>query len=301
MTQLIINADDLGIAPSIDEGIFKAHREGVVTSASVLVNSPRCRDVVRQAEAQGLPLGVHLNLTHGKSILPVRDIPLLVDDDGHFRLTSRELVRMAGLRQPEQELLRQVHAELDAQLAYAKATGGHFTHFDSHQHFHMIPALFSILQDIAPRHELSRTRLAAEPLTAFHLLHKPIASIARRNPLKWAWLRYAASHVRGRLTTPDNFWGVLHSGLMDAETLSALIKNLPSGTVNEIGLHPGVPCPKEQAQYPQPFANAFLMSPNRQRELDAATSPAVAARIHEQGIRLISFADFNDAGGTHGA
>ncbi|NNB91630.1 ChbG/HpnK family deacetylase, partial [Corallococcus exiguus] len=62
-TRLIVNADDLGLHPSLDAGILKAHREGIVTSATLLAMGPSAAEAVGLAKAQGLAVGVHLALS----------------------------------------------------------------------------------------------------------------------------------------------------------------------------------------------------------------------------------------------
>src|SRR6266852_1595874 len=61
--RLVVNADDLGLHPQIDQGILRAHREGIVTSATVLATGSNARAAIAAARSQGLALGVHLCLT----------------------------------------------------------------------------------------------------------------------------------------------------------------------------------------------------------------------------------------------
>src|SRR3989442_15022965 len=72
---LIINADDLAIHPQIDAGILKAYREGVLTSASMLVTTPFLQQAVRVVRDTELPVGIHLSLTMGKALAQPRLIP----------------------------------------------------------------------------------------------------------------------------------------------------------------------------------------------------------------------------------
>lgn len=296
MAFLIVNADDLGIAPPIDEGIFTAHREGIVTSTTVFVTSDRFDVVMAKAHRQALPTGVHLNLTLGRSVLPHADIPMLTTPDGFFRLTSRDLPRLLGGRRPNKTLLDQVRSELDAQLARAKDSGYSFTHFDSHQHVHMIPAVFALLEKLAPAHGFTRTRTAIEPLTLFNLSHKPLATLLRKNHLKWLWLRAAARSIADTFDTPDAFYGIMHSGLVDASTLKGILRSLPRNGLFELGIHPGLPCTDEAAAYPQPFVNDFIASPARRLELEAATAKEVLAELKALDIRLVSFEDVPPGG-----
>lgn len=301
MATLIINADDLGVAPSTDAGILRAHSEGLVTSTTALATSERFAQALGLAAAQGLPVGLHLNLTLGRCVAPVSDVPLLADEAGYFRLTSRHLPRLLGGRRPDPALLAQVRTELAAQFARAADSGVAMTHCDSHQHVHMIPAVFALVAELAPRYGVTRTRLAAEPLTAFHLRHKPLGVLARNNVLKWLWLRWAARSLRGPLAVPDAYFGVFHSGLFDAATLRGIVRTLRPGTVSELGVHPGLPPEPGEADYPQPYSNDFIASPLRQRELAALTDPESARVVREAGVRLASFADLDQPGGRHAA
>lgn len=296
MASLIINADDLGIAPSIDEGIFEAHREGIVTSTTAFATSPRFEQVVNRAHDAGLALGLHLNLTLGTCACKPEGPTLLTDEQGFFKLTSRQLPRLLGKAHRNRELLADIRNEFSAQFAKACDAGISFTHFDSHQYVHMIPAVFAVAAELAPRFGFSRTRFAAEPMTRFHLGHRPLAVLARRNYIKWAWLRMVARRIDNPLSSPDSFYGVLHSGVFDRSTLLGYLGILRKGSVTELGIHPGYPCAPTQANYPQPFVNGFIASPLRLQELDAVTAPEVRQAVKDHRVQLISYADLGTAG-----
>ena len=90
MIQLVINADDLGLHPRIDEGILRAHAEGVVTSATVLATGPNVSDAVARARAQKLALGVHLCVTtHLQPAAPAHEVRWLAPG-GRFRKDWKE-------------------------------------------------------------------------------------------------------------------------------------------------------------------------------------------------------------------
>ena len=64
---LIVNADDFGLSRSINEGILEAHRDGIVNSASLMVNMPGFEDALaRLSEHPRLAVGVHVNLLRGE-------------------------------------------------------------------------------------------------------------------------------------------------------------------------------------------------------------------------------------------
>jgi len=80
---LIVNADDLGLTDGVTEGIVQAWRDGVVTSASAMINMEGAAErvaAVHRAHPE-LPIGLHVNITAGRPVLPPERVPTLVDRD----------------------------------------------------------------------------------------------------------------------------------------------------------------------------------------------------------------------------
>ncbi len=140
---LIVNADDFNLTPGVTRGILEAHRHGIVTSTTVMVNLPglaRSRDLARDAPRLGL--GVHLNLTIGSPVLPSGQVPSLVDGDGRF---LRERAQVA-----EKGIPSEVRAEWTAQAErFAAVFGRRPTHLDTHHHVHRHPRLLEVALDLA--------------------------------------------------------------------------------------------------------------------------------------------------------
>jgi len=136
--RLIINADDMGRTPGINQGVTEAHRRGIVTSATVMVNYPAAEQVARIArENPGLGLGLHLQLTGGPAALPPERLRSVVDAAGHLP------AKPEALRDPDPA---EVLAEARAQLRrFQDILGKLPTHFDSHHHSHRTPAVFEAL------------------------------------------------------------------------------------------------------------------------------------------------------------
>jgi predicted glycoside hydrolase/deacetylase ChbG (UPF0249 family) len=85
MKYLIVNADDFGLTPGVCQGILKAHKEGIVTSTTILINSPHLDLALNLlTETPKLDLGLHLNITWGKPVLPLSKVKTLVDENGFF-------------------------------------------------------------------------------------------------------------------------------------------------------------------------------------------------------------------------
>ncbi|HET8647582.1 MAG TPA: carbohydrate deacetylase [Vicinamibacteria bacterium] len=140
--RLIVNADDLGRTPGINQGIFEAHDKGVVTSATLMVNHPAARAVPElSARHPGLGIGLHVALTGGVPASPREHVPSLVDGQG--RLPSAP----DGLAGAQAE---HVLAEARAQLRrFREIMGREPTHFDSHHHSHRRPVVLEALLTLA--------------------------------------------------------------------------------------------------------------------------------------------------------
>src|ERR1700736_6567461 len=82
---LIVNADDLGWTEGVNRGITEAHRNGIVTSTSLLANGPAFASGAEMARSTpGLGVGVHLNLSDGAPVAPRELVASLVNDEGRF-------------------------------------------------------------------------------------------------------------------------------------------------------------------------------------------------------------------------
>lgn len=128
---LIIHADDLGMARSVNRATFEAFEQGWITSASILVPCPWFPDVARWARAHpDADLGIHLALNSEWTgfrwgpVSSTNDVPSLLDPDGYLPLIEPTVVERARI--PE------VERELRAQIDRARAAGIRLTHLDSH-------------------------------------------------------------------------------------------------------------------------------------------------------------------------
>ncbi|MEO5575417.1 MAG: ChbG/HpnK family deacetylase [Gaiellaceae bacterium] len=117
MRTLIVNADDLGLADGVNAGVLRAHREGIVTSASLMVRQPAARAAAAAASAcPDLSVGLHFDLGEWER------------RDGDWR------PRYLWAEDTDAEAIA---AELEWQLrAFRKLVGRDPTHLDSHQHVH---------------------------------------------------------------------------------------------------------------------------------------------------------------------
>lgn len=140
--RLIVNADDFGLTQGVSRGILRAHREGLVTSATVLASLPPEPEL--DAEAAACPclgLGLHLNLTWGRPVSPPETVPSLVDAEGRF---GRDLAGLQARAHPD-DIRRESEAQIEA---FARRFGRAPTHLDSHHHVHRLPGVMDAVVSV---------------------------------------------------------------------------------------------------------------------------------------------------------
>lgn len=269
MIRLVINADDLGLHPRIDEGIFAAHTDGVVTSATVLATGPTAAEAIRRAGQTKLGLGLHLCLTtHLAPAAPVHSVRWLAPG-GRFRRNWAEL-SAAWLSRliPAEEIVM----EFRAQVRRAQELGAELDHLDTHQHLHLLPGLTSIVEVLAAELGLPM-RWPQERPTAHWLVHP-------RSAMKSALLGTLARVKQERGVKRVRAVGVFESGRLNEKRLLRLIRDLREGD-NEIVTHPGL----EPGKIPQDPDWSYQW----EQELAAVLSPRVRVAIAERGIELVNY------------
>ena len=276
--RLIVNADDFGRTRGVSAGILRAHLDGIVTSTTAMMNLPGVvSDLHRaRAEAPQLALGVHLNFTVGRPLLPAEWCSSLVDAHGHF-LTRETMMAHPDCIDPD-ELV----AELKAQItAFRNAMDRLPDHIDAHQFVHLYPPLFRVYLDLAESFKLP-LRVPFLGI-ATELDHVP--SILAGVPLEMAQALLRADRqllAERDFKTADHFVGTFYDQQATLEHLLSVLDHLPDGTT-ELMSHPGLVDDQLQAE----------SSYNVQREQEAAvfTDPQIIIRLTALDIQLITFAD----------
>lgn len=268
--RLIVNADDFGISESANRAIVRAHREGILTSASLMVAGDAAEDALRIArENPGLGVGLHLVLVCGRSVLPPERIPGLVDGRGRF--TDNPVA--AGLRYFFVPGLQgQVREELLAQFARFRAGGLPLDHVNGHLNFHLHPGVFGVLLEQARAQDIRSVRLTRDPLFQnlrlasgeylYRVSHAGVfGALSRRcRPLL----------ARARLRHAEATYGLLQNSRVTEDYLLRLLPELQPGTW-ELYCHAD-----EDAH---------------RHELEALLSPRVREVIESRGIQLCRYSD----------
>jgi chitin disaccharide deacetylase len=279
---LIVNADDLGVDPATTRGIASAYRNGIVSSASLMVTTPAVEDAVATLRTTEIPVGLHVSLTQGRAIAGPH-LSCLVDESGSFKLRAQDLIMV---RRTDTALIEQIRTEMRAQLTRALEFGLTLTHVDSHQHVHMNPVLFPLLEEEASAFGIRRIRFSREPLR-FFLSSGRYSQILRRNNLsKWLITRTLARQIKPRLESPDLFFGIFHSGAIVKSVLLNLLTAIPTDKSVEICIHPGLPS-QPSSRLSNNFM-AFSTSSYRQLEHDALVDVEVIDLVRKRGLTLRS-------------
>ena len=264
---LIVHADDLGMAHSVNAATIKAFETGLVNSGSIMVPCPWLTEIAAYArDNPKADLGLHLTLTSEWTsfrwgpVTPKDRVKSLLDKDGYLHLTETEAASKADPKE--------VELEITAQIERARALGIQPTHLDSHMGtLYQNKALFEVFLRVARNHKLpvriAKTWFArADFLPA---LLSPddvyIDRILDINP-----------------TVPANDWAKFYS---DA------IKKLEPG-VTEIVIH--------LAYDDGEMRGATINHPDwgaswRQRDFDFFTSEAFRKLLQDNQIKLITWRD----------
>src|SRR6266852_1500416 len=197
---LIVHADDLAVAHSVNAASFDALDKGAVTSASIMVPCPWLTEVAAYAKNHpDADLGLHLTLTSEWKIYrwgPVEakdKVPSLLDPAGY--LWPETLPAAQNLKAEEAE------REIRAQIEQAMAAGIHPTHLDSHMGvLFSRPDLFAVYVKVAHEYKLPflalRTPEALKVLSEKDVVPDAIA-IASPNVSATGWRDFYLGLVKG--------------------------------------------------------------------------------------------------------
>ena len=268
--RLIVNADDFGRSDAINQAVVRAHREGILTSASLMVNEPGSEDaVVLARQNPGLAVGLHLTLVCGHAASPPGRIPNLVDSNSAF---SDKPV-LAGLRYFVQPAVRsQLEREIAAQFEKFHAHGLKLDHVNGHLHFHMHPTVFGILMRRAREWGISHFRLTRDRLrlnfkiASGHFVYRLSHALIFMTLAPWARSGLNRRCIRHSSTV----FGLMQNARVDEDYVSCLIPRLPPGD-SELYSHPSL----------DEFRNEF----------DALVSPKIRELVRRYDVKLIRYAD----------
>ncbi len=260
---VIVHADDFGETLEITQGICTGIEAAVVTSTSIMANMPGTEFALRRAPALAgqASFGVHLNLCEGRPLTRGRT---LVDSDGRFHRKRALFLRSVTRRLD----LREIEAEVAAQIARVRDAGIAISHLDGHKHLHQLPMVSAAVAKVLPRFGIQRVRITrlggvAGTRNASGLVRELLALKASR--------KFRSARLRSPVRTVDlkEMLESRHRPIVDVE-----------GPV-ELCCHPGTPA----ADTDKPGSH------RRASELEFLLSADFQELLRRDRARLISYWD----------
>ena len=268
--RLIVNADDFGRSSEINQAVAQAHDEGILTTASLMVNCSHAAEAVEMARKRPrMGVGLHLVLLCGRSALKPTEIPNLVDSHYHFSDSPLG----AGLKYFFRPGLRaEIKKEILAQVQKLQVTGLNCDHLNGHLNIHLHPSILTTVIKVAKRSGIQGIRLTKDPLTVNLAIAQGNWLYRLSHALIFAGLcLHARPRIRGEgLKSTQRTFGLLQNARVHEDYLVRLLSALPRGDT-EIYAHPST---KEF-----------------RHELDALVSPRARKLIQDRDIELIRYQD----------
>jgi predicted glycoside hydrolase/deacetylase ChbG (UPF0249 family) len=262
---LIVHADDFGETVEITRGICAAIEDGAVTSTSIMANMPGTADALTRVAplAERASFGVHLNLCEGIPLTPGRT---LVNAAGEFHRKRELLVRSITGRLS----VRELEAEISAQIAVIHDSGIRISHIDGHKHLHQLPIVSTAVARVLPRFGISRVRITRVRRFRGNMR---AATLVRE---AFAW-RAGAAFRRAHLCSPARVLDI-QAIMKEANPQQAAALLRDAGVV-EVFCHPGTAL--ADAEKPG--------SCQRHEELEYLLSPGFKEILKRSGARPMTY------------
>lgn len=271
--QLIVNSDDYGRSSNISRGIREAHRRGIVSSTTCMMNFANVVDdlALAQQETPDLGLGVHLVLTAGRPLLPASQLPSLTTTDGTFHKLAQLIGQLAEVNPAEAQ------AEWRAQIErFVQVTGHKPTHLDSHHHSsYFSEGLFRAMLELAQEYGCAIRQVTAQG-DGVEMVGLPPEVIAQARDYA---PRLLAEFAPPR---PAAFYASFYDELATEEELLRILNSLPPEGIYELMCHPGYSDPE--------LETSTVYARQREQELAVLTAATVKQTIADRGITLATFA-----------
>ena len=275
---LIVNGDDFGLSPGVNRGVIRAHREGILSSASLMANTPYVEEATEMArEHPELGLGLHVNLTQGPPVAPASLLSRLLGADG--LLPSIPVLMLNAWRASDA-----IRIEIAAQLERLLGLGATIEHFDSHKHVHVHPSVLRAAISVAKEYGIRAIRSPVESQSAsisagFGGRRRAILVSALAMPGRAKLSRFG-------LAFTDHFVGIARTGNWNAATMAKAVSRVGNGAT-ELMVHPGEVDPVLRS-------SPTRLIESRQAELDCLISRKVASAVKAGEIEIGNYAALLD-------
>ena len=246
---IYFSADDYGLCYGTSAHIQRCIDEGVLNKVSVFPNFEHI-ELTEIIKDKNIRLSLHLNLVEGKCMANTNEINLIADKNGNFKHTFIGLFKLNLFH--GKKLKAQAYKEIRAQITFWKSILPKGVSFciDSHQHTHMIPAIFKALICVLKDEEidLEYMRIPAEPILPYiktpslYFTYDAV-NVIKQWLLKFLWLINKSEAWKYKIPT-SYFMGILFSGKMNEKRVNKILPKYikmaeKDGRDIEILFHPG--------------------------------------------------------------
>ena len=261
MSNYIVNADDLGMSPGTNKAIFDGHDNGYINSTSIMTNCDYFNEAIHGLKARkDLKVGIHLNLTYGKSL---NSSLIFSDTNGFFNLNYLQLFYKSIF---SNHFLEKVEGEFELQIQKAIQNNIDISHLDSHRHIHLIPSIYKIVYGLSTKYNIRRVRLVNENIFHSLKLTKKINFFMNGGLLKYFLLKIFTifNKLHGNKYENISFYSILYTGVIGRTSLQKLMS---SNAFYEIVVHPSCINLDKDITFYNDAEKAYRLSANRSLEL----------------------------------
>ena len=282
---LIVNADDFGLSASVNNGIIYGMKEGIVSSASLLMNMPGTNHALGlMKEGVIKDVGVHLNLTDG---LPLGNgYKTLADNKGNFHSINSFVLRAWAGKIDKEEIKNEVSLQIEKFFS----SGVIPTHIDDHMWIQIIPEVQEVILSTAKLYGIQKVRNIREILSWDLLVSSSLNHpypLFRRSLFVSLFVSFnsrKSSLLLGfnRFKYPKYYYGIIQTGARNYnKALFAVLDSLQEGK-SELMCHPGYSS--------EELEQLSFYTIEREKELEVLTSEELKDFIRAKSIQLISYA-----------
>jgi len=266
--RLIINADDFGWSPGVNQAVALLADEGIVTSASLMVGGVAAAEAVALArDRPALGVGLHVAVVCARSCLGSGKLRAMVNTEGELPGNWRAAaVRFQVLPRWRSDLRREVETQFDA----FNALGLPWSHVDAHLHLSLHPVVFGLLAEQCQRYGIRAIRIPEDDYALYRRADPQSAGRwLEAQVLAQLCARQRLSLARHGLHAPQRCYGFFRSGALDERYLCRLVEEMPEGA-HELHCHPD------------------LSTESGEAEVRALLSPRFRTALEQRGVELHS-------------
>ena len=242
-------ADDYGLEPVSSKHIQECIDQGLLKRVSVFANFDRI-DLSKIMNGKNVQLALHVNLVEGKCLADPHEVSLLADENGSLKHDFVGLLKLSLIH--SKEFKKQIYKEIKAQVLFWKDMLPDDMPFciDSHQHTHMIPAIFKTMIEVLREENIivEHLRISAEPLLPYLSTPSLYFTYSAVNVIK-QWLLKFLWQIDKRYVNQDEihksyYMGILFSGNMDEKRIKKILPKYvklaeKKGKNVDVSFHPG--------------------------------------------------------------